>query len=51
MKVQELQKGLEFNGSHHLALCANDVDSLVKKNTEALLDASKNVSRDEHKET
>jgi hypothetical protein len=30
MKVQEYQKGLEFNWSHQLALCGNDVDSLVK---------------------
>jgi hypothetical protein len=30
MKVQGYQKELQFNGTHQLALCGNDVNSLVK---------------------
>jgi hypothetical protein len=48
-KVQEKQVGLKLNGSHHLLTYADDVNLLgdnvdtIKKNTEKLIDASKEV--------
>jgi hypothetical protein len=48
-KVQDNQVGLKLNGTHHLLVCANDVNLLgdgidtTKKNTETLIDASKEV--------
>jgi hypothetical protein len=48
-KVQENQEGLKFNGAHQLWAYADDVNivgedtSTIKKNTEAVLDASKEV--------
>jgi predicted protein tyrosine phosphatase len=48
-KVQENQDGLKLNGTHQLLAYADDVNIVeehtdtVKKNTEALLDASKNI--------
>jgi ribosomal protein S2 len=47
--VQEKQEGLKLNGSHHILAYADDVNILeeiintVQKNTEALLDAGKEV--------
>jgi hypothetical protein len=49
-KVQESQVGLKLNGTHQLLVYADDVDLLgddketLKKNTETLIDASKEVS-------
>jgi hypothetical protein len=49
-KVQENQVGLKLNGTHSLLAYDNDVNLLgdnidtIKKNTEALIDASKEVS-------
>jgi hypothetical protein len=46
-KVQENQVGLKLNGTHHLLAYAHDVNLLadnintIKKNTETLIDASK----------
>jgi hypothetical protein len=47
-KVQESQEGLEWNGTYQLLACADNVDSTlggninaIKKNTEAPLDTSK----------
>jgi hypothetical protein len=48
-KVQENQVGLKLNGTHQLLAYADDVNLLgdnidtVKKNTEILIDASKEV--------
>jgi hypothetical protein len=48
-KVQENQMGLKLNGTHQLLIYADEVNllgdnlSIVKKNTEALTDASKKV--------
>jgi hypothetical protein len=49
MKIRENREGLKLNGTHQLLACADDfnvmaenVDTL-KENTEALLDASKEV--------
>jgi hypothetical protein len=48
-KVQEIQVGLKLNGTHQLLAYADDVNLLgdnidtIKKNTETVIDASKEV--------
>jgi hypothetical protein len=48
-KVQETQVGLKLNGTHQLLAYANDVNLLgdyidtIKKNTESLIEASKEI--------
>jgi hypothetical protein len=48
-KVQENQVGLKLNGTHHLLVYADDMNLLrdnidiIKKNTETLVDTSKEV--------
>jgi hypothetical protein len=45
--VQENEESLKLNGTHHLPVSADDADLLadnidsIKKNTEALIDASR----------
>jgi hypothetical protein len=58
-KVQENQVELKLNGTHQLLICVDDVNLLgdnigiidaIKKNTETLIDASKEVGSEVNSE-